>query len=83
MLREHLEARGITDPRILNAFGEVPREEFVPPDKANLAYEDTPLEIGSGQTISQPYTVAFMTQLLDPKPSDVVLEVGTGSGYQA
>jgi len=83
MLREHLEARGITDPRVLGAFCEVPREEFVPPKLANLAYEDTPLEIGSGQTISQPYTVAFMTQLLDPRPEDTVLEVGTGSGYQA
>ncbi len=83
MLREHLEERGITNPRVLEVFREVPREQFAPPQLRNLAYEDTPLDIGSGQTISQPYTVAFMTQLLDPRPSDVVLEVGTGSGYQA
>lgn len=83
MLREHLEERGISNPRVLKAFREVPREEFVSPNLANLAYEDSPLDIGSGQTISQPYTVAFMTQILDPQPDDAVLEVGTGSGYQA
>ncbi len=83
MLREHLAGRGISHKRVLSAFREVPREEFVPPLSHNLAYEDMPLEIGSGQTISQPYTVAFMTQLLNPQSSDTVLEVGTGSGYQA
>jgi len=83
MLREHLAARGISDSRVLAAFRTVPREEFVPPSFRELAYDDTPIGIGSGQTISQPYTVAFMTQLLDPQPADTVLEVGTGSGYQA
>jgi len=83
MLREHLAARGIVDVYILSAFRGVPREAFVPPNLVGLAYEDNPLDIGSGQTISQPYTVAFMTQLLDPKPGDTVLEIGTGSGYQA
>lgn len=83
MLREHLANRGISHPRVLQAFQEVSREEFVPPNLHDLAYEDMSLEIGSGQTISQPYTVAFMTQLLDPQLNDTVLEVGTGSGYQA
>jgi len=83
MLKEHLAARGITNERVLKAFREVPREEFVPGHLCDLAYEDMPLEVGRGQTISQPYTVAFMTQLLDPHREDVVLEVGTGSGYQA
>ena len=82
MLKEHLQARAIEDERVLSAFREVPREEFIPQELNHLAYEDTPLEIGNGQTISQPYTVAFMTQLLGPKEEDVVLEVGTGSGYQ-
>ena len=82
MLKEHLQARGIEDERVLSAFREVPREEFIPQELNHLSYEDTPLEIGNGQTISQPYTVAFMTQLLGPKEKDVVLEVGTGSGYQ-
>ncbi|GMR19159.1 MAG: hypothetical protein BMS9Abin34_287 [Patescibacteria group bacterium] len=83
MLQEHLVSRGVINSRVLKAFKEVPREQFVPSRFYNLAYEDTPLEIGSGQTISQPYTVAFMTQLLDPQLQDIVLEVGTGSGYQA
>lgn len=83
MLKEHLAARGIVNERVLNAFKKVPREEFTPERLRSLAYEDTPLGIGNGQTISQPYTVAFMTQLLDPQPKDVVLEIGTGSGYQA
>jgi len=83
MLQEHLGARGIENERILAAFRAVPREEFVPERYRDLAYVDSPLDIGEGQTISQPYTVAFMTQLLDPQPEDVVLEVGTGSGYQA
>jgi len=95
MLREHLFGRGISNPRVLKAFQEVPREAFVPPQLVGLSYEDSPLDIGSGQipasggipqgavTISQPYTVAFMTQLLDPQPGDTILEIGTGSGYQA
>lgn len=83
MLREHLVARGINNDRVLAAFAAVPREEFVPIRYRDLSYADMPLEIGEGQTISQPYVVAFMTQLLDPQPKDIVLEVGTGSGYQA
>src|SRR3989344_3496912 len=83
MLKEHLESRGIINPRVISAFRDVPREQFVPREIRELSYEDMPLEIGSGQTISQPYTASFMTQLWDPKPDDIVLEVGTGSGYQA
>lgn len=83
MLREHLAGRGISNERVLAAFTAVPREAFVPERYRDLSYADTPLEIGEGQTISQPYTVAFMTQLLDPRPQDIVLEIGTGSGYQA
>ena len=71
------------DPRVLAAMAKVPRHEFVPPDVAYAAYEDGPLPIGHGQTISQPYIVALMTDLLQPQPEDVMLEVGTGSGYQA
>lgn len=82
MLKKHLAARGITNERVLDVFREVLREEFIPDRLRDLAYEDYPLSIGEGQTISQPYVVAFMTQLLDPKADDVVLEVGTGSGYQ-
>lgn len=83
MLREHLAARGINNDQVLSAFGVIPREEFVPERYRDLAYADMPLEIGEGQTISQPYVVAFMTQLLDPQSGDTVLEIGTGSGYQA
>ncbi|HEB13928.1 MAG TPA: protein-L-isoaspartate O-methyltransferase, partial [candidate division WWE3 bacterium] len=82
MLKKHLAARGITNERVLDVFREVLREEFIPDRLRDLAYEDYPLAIDEGQTISQPYVVAFMTQLLDPKADDVVLEVGTGSGYQ-
>ena len=71
------------DPRVLAAIAKVPRHEFVPPEMTYAAYEDGPLPIGHGQTISQPYIVALMTELLQPKLEDVVLEVGTGSGYQA
>lgn len=86
-----LEARGATpwvgkadiDPRVMAAMAKVPRHEFVPPDVAYAAYEDGPLPIGHGQTISQPYIVALMTDLLQPEAEDVILEVGTGSGYQA
>jgi protein-L-isoaspartate(D-aspartate) O-methyltransferase len=77
------EGRGITNSRVLSAMGKVPRHEFVPANLRSLAYEDGPLPIGHGQTISQPYVVAFMTEQLDPKQSDKVLEIGTGSGYQA
>jgi protein-L-isoaspartate(D-aspartate) O-methyltransferase len=83
MVREHLVARGITTPRVLEAMGRVPRHEFVPAELRSRAYEDGPLPIGHGQTISQPYIVAFMTEALEPKPTDRVLEIGTGSGYQA
>jgi protein-L-isoaspartate(D-aspartate) O-methyltransferase len=83
MLREHLGARGINNDRVLAAFAAVPREEFVSERHRDLSYADAPLEIGEKQTISQPYTVAFMTQLLDPQPEDIILEIGTGSGYQA
>ena len=83
MVTEQLKARGISDERVLNAMNKVPREEFVPPDSHDASYEDGPLPIGYGQTISQPYIVAFMTEQLRLKRSDRVLEIGTGSGYQA
>lgn len=75
--------RGITNRRVLDVMGAVPRHELVPPAVRAQAYSDQPLPIGHGQTISQPYIVAFMTQVLNPKPTDRVLEIGTGSGYQA
>ena len=83
MVRDQIAARGIKDDRVLQAMARVPRHEFVPASQRPRAYEDGPLPIGHGQTISQPYIVAFMTAALDPKPTDRVLEVGTGSGYQA
>ena len=75
--------RATLDPRVLEAMAKLPRHEFVPQEEASAAYENRPLAIGHGQTISQPFIVAFMTDLLQPKPLDTVLEVGTGSGYQA
>jgi protein-L-isoaspartate(D-aspartate) O-methyltransferase len=78
-----LRAHGIEDERTLDVMLQVPRHEFVPPDQRAFAYEDYPLPIGEDQTISAPYIVAFMTWKLDPKPTDTVLEIGTGSGYQA
>lgn len=78
-----LEARGLTDPRVLAAMGAVPREEFVDADLADVAYADSPLPIGGGQTISQPHVVALMAEAAGPGPDDRVLEVGTGSGYGA
>ena len=83
MIDRHLAGRGIRDPRVLAAMGTVPREAFVPPDLAELAYEDRPLPIAAGQTISQPYIVALMTEALRLAPDDTVLEIGTGSGYAA
>jgi protein-L-isoaspartate(D-aspartate) O-methyltransferase len=83
MVQQQLMTRGINDSRVLGAMAKVPREEFVAPESRVASYEDGPLPIGYGQTISQPYIVAFMTEQLRPKPSDRVLEVGTGSGYQA
>ncbi len=83
MVKMQIEARGITDPVVLKAFREVPRHRFVLPAYLSRAYEDNPLPIDEGQTISQPYIVAFMTETLKLKASDKVLEIGTGSGYQA
>ena len=83
MVRDQLVTRGIRDARVLAALGKVPRQEFVPKDLRSQAYEDGPLPIGLGQTISQPYVVAFMTEALALRPQDRVLEIGTGSGYQA
>ncbi len=83
MVAEQLRAREITDPRVLAAMEKVPRERFVPAWLAPLAYADQALPIGQGQTISQPYIVALMSQWAEVRPGDKVLEVGTGSGYQA
>jgi protein-L-isoaspartate(D-aspartate) O-methyltransferase len=83
MVEQQLKARGIKDQRVLAAMAKVPREEFVPTDERIDAYEDGPLPIDYGQTISQPYIVAFMTEQLRPKATDRVLEIGSGSGYQA
>ena len=83
MVDTQIRARGVTNRRVLDAMRTVPRHLFVPPSVRVQAYEDQPLPIGAGQTISQPYMVAVMTELLDPQPGDRVLEVGTGSGYQA
>jgi len=83
MVAEQIAARGVADARVLEAMSTVPRHAFVPADYRALAYEDRPLPIGSGQTISQPYIVALMTELIEPQPGDRILEVGTGSGYQA
>ncbi len=82
MVRTQLEARGIVDPRVLDAFRSVDRAEFVPVSLAESAYDDRPLGIGEGQTISQPYMVAVMTQSLALTGRERVLEIGTGSGYQ-
>jgi protein-L-isoaspartate(D-aspartate) O-methyltransferase len=83
MVDRQIAARGIRDPRVLAAMAEVPREAFLPESRRGLAYADEALPIASGQTISQPYIVALMTELLDPRPGQRVLEIGTGSGYQA
>jgi protein-L-isoaspartate(D-aspartate) O-methyltransferase len=83
MVVEQLRANGISDDRVLAVMGELPREEFVPQPAKRFAYEDRALAIGHGQTISQPFVVAAMTQALEPNPDGVALEVGTGSGYQA
>lgn len=83
MVREQIAARDIRDMRLLDALRDIPRHLFVPPEYERRAYSDGPLPIGEGQTISQPYIVALMTQLLQLKGTETVLEVGTGSGYQA
>jgi protein-L-isoaspartate(D-aspartate) O-methyltransferase len=83
MVKEQIAARGVLDPRLLAVMGSVPRHCFVPSDGLDWAYSDGPLPIGQGQTISQPYIVALMTELLELEPDDHVLEVGTGCGYQA
>ncbi|HET9334653.1 MAG TPA: protein-L-isoaspartate(D-aspartate) O-methyltransferase [Gemmatimonadota bacterium] len=83
MVRWQIAGRGVRDPMVLEAMGAVPRHEFVLPEYLDLAYADRPLPIGLDQTISQPYIVAYMTEALEPGPDDRVLEVGTGSGYQA
>jgi len=83
MVDRHLRARGIRDPRVLAAMAAVPREAFLPPELAEFAYDDRPLPIEAGQTISQPYIVAVMIEALEIGPDDTVLEIGTGSGYAA
>jgi uncharacterized protein len=83
MVEQQIARRGVTDPRVLDAMRKVPRQWFVPPDQASRAYDDRALPIGRGQTISQPYIVAYMTEALRVAPGHRVLEIGTGSGYQA
>jgi len=83
LLIQELRASGITDERVLKAFKSVPRELHVPPQYLEYAYSNQPLPIDAGQTISQPYIVALMTDLIKVKAGDKVLEIGTGSGYQA
>jgi len=83
LLVEEIRKKGISDEAVLEAIGRVPRHVFMDSGFINFSYKDSAFPIGSGQTISQPYTVAFQTQLLEVKPHDKVLEIGTGSGYQA
>jgi protein-L-isoaspartate(D-aspartate) O-methyltransferase len=83
MVQRQIIARGVQDPRVLEAMRSVPRHLFVPKRYRASSYEDHPLPIGKGQTISQPYIVAYMTEALELTPDDRVLEIGTGSGYQA
>ena len=83
MVKEQIANRGVKDERVLKAMRSVPRHLFVPKSSRSISYQDRPLPIGEGQTISQPYIVAYMTEALNLKPKDRVLEIGTGSGYQA
>jgi protein-L-isoaspartate(D-aspartate) O-methyltransferase len=83
MVKNQIKGRGVRDARVLRAMQDVPRHVFVPAERRHLAYADGPLPIGGGQTISQPYIVALMTELLELEGDEKVLEVGTGSGYQA
>lgn len=83
MVERQIQSRGVSDPRVLSAMREVPRHLFIPPPYDQSAYDDCPLPIGNGQTISQPYIVALMTELVRTRPGDRVLEIGAGCGYQA
>ena len=83
MVQRHLVERGIKDKRVLDAFRTVPRHRFLPDDSRRLAYEDESIPIGEGQTITAPFDVAFMTEVLNPQPTEKIYEVGTGSGFQA
>ncbi len=83
MVVTQIESRGVSDARVLDAMRQVPRHRFVPPEQRDQAYTDRPLAIGQRQTISQPYIVALMTELIQPRSDTKVLEIGTGSGYQA
>ena len=83
MVEDQVESRGISNQLTLDAMKKVPRHKFVPPNLLDRAYDDGPLPIGYGQTISQPYIVAYMTAVIDPQPGQKILEIGTGSGYQA
>jgi protein-L-isoaspartate(D-aspartate) O-methyltransferase len=82
MIKQQIEARGVNDKRVIAAVRAVPRHEFVPEEDMDYAYDDAPLPVGCGQTISQPYIVALMTEMLKIKQDSRVLEIGTGSGYQ-
>ena len=82
MLENQIKARGVTNEKVLNAIKKIPRHKFVPQEHIKYAYADSPLPIGHGQTISQPYIVALMTELLEPDKTKKVLEIGTGCGYQ-
>lgn len=83
MIEKHIKGRGVSDPKVIKALEEISRENFVPPEMKEFAYEDGPLPIGKGQTISQPYIVAFMAEALKLSSDSVVLEVGSGCGYNA
>jgi protein-L-isoaspartate(D-aspartate) O-methyltransferase len=83
MVQDQIEGRGVKDSRVLQALRNTPRHQFVPSQIEEYAYDDRPLPIGHGQTISQPYIVGLMTELLETRPEHKVLEIGTGSGYQA
>ncbi|MCK9641529.1 MAG: protein-L-isoaspartate(D-aspartate) O-methyltransferase [Prolixibacteraceae bacterium] len=83
MVEQQIKERGIHNPRVLGALMDVQRHKFVPDEYRNFSYDDRPLPIGHNQTISQPYIVAYMTEILNPDPTKKVLEIGTGSGYQA
>ena len=83
MVEKQIEKRGVEDPRVLKVMRDIPRHLFIPPHLEKIAYNDGPLPIGEGQTISQPYIVALMTELLELKGDEKILEIGTGSGYQA